>query len=52
MIEFLEKATAAIDRGDAFEVVYLDLAKAFDKVPHERLLKKLRAHGINGDLLR
>jgi hypothetical protein len=52
LIEFLEKATAAIDRGDAFDVVYLDLAKAFDKVPHERLLKKLRAHGINGDLLR
>jgi ribonuclease P/MRP protein subunit RPP40 len=32
--------------------VYLDFAKAFDKVPHKRLLKKLRAHRINGDLLR
>jgi len=25
-----------------------DLAKAFDKVPHQRLLIKLKAHGIDG----
>ena len=27
--------------------IFLDLAKAFDKVPHGRLLEKLRKHGIN-----
>jgi retron-type reverse transcriptase len=32
--------------------VYLDFAKAFDKVPHKRLVKKLRAHGIKGRVLR
>ena len=26
--------------------VYLDFQKAFDKVPHQRLLLKLKAHGI------
>ena len=26
----------------------MDFAKAFDKVPHQRLLLKLRAHGIDG----
>ena len=31
-------------------MVYLDFAKAFDKVPIERLLKKVRAHGIRGQL--
>jgi hypothetical protein len=31
--------------------VYLDFAKAFDKVPHQRLLKKLRAYGIQGKYL-
>ena len=33
------------------DIVYLDFAKAFDKVPHERLLRKLEAHGITGKVL-
>ena len=33
------------------DVVFLDLAKASDIVPHERLLLKLNSHGIEGDLL-
>jgi hypothetical protein len=32
--------------------VYLDFAKAFDTVPHERLKKKLKAHGIGGGLFK
>ena len=28
------------------DIVYLDFQKAFDKVPHQRLLLKLKAHGI------
>jgi len=30
---------------------FLDLAKAFDKVPHKRLLEKLKKHGISGNIL-
>ncbi len=41
-----------VDRGYAFDVVYLDFVKAFNKVPHQRLLEKIRAHGITGVLLR
>ena len=32
------------------DVIYLDLAKAFDKVPHERLLMKVTSHGIEDEV--
>ena len=32
-------------------VIFLDLAKVFDSVPHERLLLKLKSNGIDGSLL-
>ena len=31
--------------------MYLDFAKAFDSVPHGRLLLKLQSYGVNGCLL-
>jgi len=34
------------------DVIYLDFAKAFDKVPHKRLCLKVKNHGIDGDVLR
>jgi hypothetical protein len=46
LLEFLEKATTVVNSGKGFDVIYLDFAKAFDKVPVERLLNKCRAHGI------
>ena len=34
------------------DTVFLDFAKAFDKVPHFRLIKKCEGLGIQGDILR
>ena len=31
-------------------VVYVNFAKALDKVPHQRLIDKLRALGIDGNI--
>ena len=31
--------------------MYLDFQKAFDKVPHQRLLIKLKAHGIGDGII-
>ena len=47
---FLEKITKWVDDGSPVDVVYLDFQKAFDKVPRQRLLLKLKAHGIGNDV--
>jgi len=51
LLTFLDKVTGCIDSGNSVDVVFLDFAKAFDKVPHSRLAAKLRSHGIDGKLL-
>ena len=51
LIDFLETTTKWIDDGRAFDVLYLDFSKAFDKVCHKRLMVKLEAAGIEGKLL-
>lgn len=51
LLEFLETATSAVDQGDAMDVLYLDYAKAFDKVPHKKLLAKMEALNISGNVL-
>ena len=52
LLVFMEKVTDYIDSGFPVDVIYLDFQKAFDKVPHRRLLMKLSAHGIAGDVIR
>ena len=48
LLEFMERVTKEVDSGKCMDIVYLDFAKAFDKVPTARLLKKVEAHGIGG----
>ena len=40
--------TSCIDDKIPVDTIYLDLAKAFDKVPHECLVLTLKVRGING----
>jgi hypothetical protein len=47
-LEFLEHVTEYVDQGSLVDVLYLEFQKAFDKVPHQRLLKKFQALRKNG----
>jgi hypothetical protein len=50
LLTLMEKVTKCLDEGEDLDIVFLDFAKAFDKVPHRRLLQKLKTHGICGKL--
>ena len=52
LLEFLETVTAEFDEGRPMDLIYLDFSKAFDVVPTRRLLSKLRAHRIEGNVLK
>ena len=51
LLEFLEVITQEIDKGTPVDVLYLDFSKAFDKVPHQRLLLKIESLNIQGNIL-
>ena len=46
----LEDVTHAVDQCTDVDVIYLDYSKKFDKVPHNKLLKKLCAYGIRDEM--
>ena len=51
LLHFNEVVTSIMDEGDAVDVLYLDFAKAFDKVSHALLLSKLENFNIVGKVL-
>ena len=48
---FLEDITKWVVDGSPVDIVYLDFQKAFDKVPHQRLLIKLKAYDIGESMI-
>ena len=48
---FLEEITKWVDEGSPVGVIYLDFQKAFDKVPHQRLILKLKSHGMGNSII-
>ena len=43
----MDLATESLNKRFPFDIVYLDFAKAFDTVPHKRLLLKLAKYGLD-----
>ena len=50
LLEVMNDFTNLIDNGHNIDVLYLDFSKAFDTVPHERLLAKLKSYGITNNI--
>ena len=51
LLSALNDWTLSLNNGVGTDVIYLDFQKAFDTVPHCRLMKKLDAYGIKNSLL-
>ena len=48
---FFEEITEWVDDGSPVDVIYLDFHKAIDKVPHQRLILKLKSHGMGNSII-
>ena len=46
LLEFFHTMFSVYDKSRAVDILYLDFKKAFDKVPHKRLMGKVRSYGI------
>jgi hypothetical protein len=51
LLEFSEFVSKALDSGEPLDIIYLDFKKAFDTVPHERLLLKIESLGVRGEIV-
>uniref|UniRef100_A0A8R1I2A8 Reverse transcriptase domain-containing protein n=1 Tax=Caenorhabditis japonica TaxID=281687 RepID=A0A8R1I2A8_CAEJA len=52
MLEAVNDWTESIDESAQVDVIYLDYAKAFDRVPHDILLGKLVDANLNPNLIK
>ena len=51
LLAFYHEIGQSLDKGLQSDIVYLDLAKAFDSVSHQRLLLTLSLYRVSGKLL-
>ena len=47
MLHVMEIWTSILDERASIDTIYCDYMKAFDKVPHKRLINKLSAYGLS-----
>ena len=50
LVETLEEWTSLLDQNNNIDILYCDFKKAFDSVPHHRLMLKVKSFGIGGKI--
>ena len=48
----MEEWTEILDKGGAIDTINMDFMKAFDKVPHKRLITKLESYGLSNQIIK
>jgi hypothetical protein len=51
LLSFVQELAANSDKNIQTNLIIMDFAKAFDKVPHQGLLYKLKFYGIKSQLV-
>ena len=50
LLKVLDEIVTSLENGNPVDMIYLDIQKAFDSVPHQRLIKKIKSLGIDGNI--
>ena len=51
LVNFIDEIQRSMNAPQQSDLLFIDFSKAFDIVPHRRLLNKLKFYGIQGSLL-
>ena len=51
LLQYLDLTTNALNEHRKLDVLYTDFIRAFDKVSHRKLIRKLRAYGFGCKLI-